>query len=249
MCQNPAVRTAPASVGHLQIWNITQNTWSLQQKADFQGRESFTLYTAALAYQREPQAQRRMLAETAGVFAIFCHLLCCPPHIPSLHVRKMWLPVPVPDWSDPPFLPLTLKPVKLTRPWERSDTTSTKPDSPPSQEVAQGQNCTLLLGFWSPALLLNFSRHQLSWMLLKGRSHHSHKAAEHSPNALGCPNLKLWTFFRECSVQLGGRCGGHLLISIQTDKATKEVWVKGKISAEEKNDKPISMLKTAELLK
>lgn len=46
-----------------------------------------------------------------------------------------------------------------------------------------------------------------------------------------------------------GRSGWHLLISIETDKATKEVCVKEEISAGEKNDKPISMLKTAKLLK
>lgn len=113
----------------------------------------------------------------------------------------------------------------------------------------------LLLGFLSRALLLNFTRHQLCSMLLKGSSCHSHKADvmlglswTHSAKIHWDIQTKALNFLQRIH-STAGTSEWHLLISVQTGKATKEDYVKEEISAEEKNDMSIFLLKTAELLK
>lgn len=98
------------------------------------GISTYTLHSSTGG--TEPQSQRWMPAETTWIFAIFCQLLCCPPHIPlfahkgyvaaSSHIKLIWPTLPPPshmDWSQSQW----------TRLWEQNDTTFIKPDIFPTK--------------------------------------------------------------------------------------------------------------------
>lgn len=107
----------------------------------------------------------------------------------------------------------------------------------------------LLKAFLSSTLLLNFTGSQLQPALLKERRSHSHKedaalglSGTYSAKIHWDIQTKALNFIHRIP-STAGQSGWHLLISIQSNKATKEVCVKEGISAEEKNDKSISTLR------
>lgn len=191
------------------------------------GISTCTLYSSSGV--TEPQFRRCMLAETTGILTFSATSCAALPTSLSLHIKEMWLPVPASNWSDPPYLLLRLKSVTTNKAMGKKLHHIHKTRHIPIQTRRWHRDSIslLLLGFWSPALLLNFSWHQLSWMLLKGRSHHSHKAAEHTqPKCIGTPKSKLWTFFRECALQPGGLDGTCLFPLRLTKPQKKSVWRK-----------------------
>lgn len=73
-----------------------------------------------------------------GILSFSATSCAALPKSPSLHLREMWLPIPVTNWSDPPHLLLTRFEASHSEhgnhePWERNYTTSIKPDIFPTK--------------------------------------------------------------------------------------------------------------------
>lgn len=183
-----------------------QKVWSLQQKADFQGRESFILsgisnifwYLHLHSVQQQWGNRASVSKMHAGRnyrdFDIFCHLLCCPPHIPlfahkgdvaaSSCIKLIW-PTLLPshsDWSQS----------QLTRPWERNYTTFIKPDIFPSKPGG-GTGIVFYFCCWASEARLcssishGISCHECFWK--EEATIPTRQLNILSQNALGCPNL------------------------------------------------------------
>lgn len=165
-------------------------------------------------------------------FDIFCHLLCCPSHI-DLFIRegdktsssctKLIWPIlsPCSGGKQSHSIKATRKKLHHIH----------KTRHIPKQGMRwYGDPISFsLLGFLSSPLLLNISEHWLRSLLLKGRSCHSHKSDVVLGLSWTSSDRRHWDVqtkalnFLQRIHSTAERSGWHLLICIQTDKATKEV--------------------------
>lgn len=176
------------------------------------GISTYTLHSSTGG--TEPQSQGWMLVGTTGTFATFCHLLCCPLHIPlfahtgdvaaSSCTKVVWptLPPSHPDCSQSQW----------TRPWERNYTTFTKSDIFPTKPGGStGIVFYFAAGLLKPSAALKISQgiSCLGWFWKEEATIPTRQLNTLSENALECPNLSsevssenvlyIWEVWRACA--------------------------------------------------